>query len=262
MRIRSKIIIGALAALLFATPAHAKSVLFSEDFSSYGRNSIIASEYDFQNGSGGSAPWMATSGCLFERDGRRSTGWVGDPHSLAGDASPQCTPNGSTVFRLVTRRADFRNVSVSFGLFLRTNDSNGSPFLATSSTPALPWDGVKIFLRYQDSTRLYYASVARRDGGVVIKKKCPGGPDAGGTYYDVGDEVYGRGLPADVWQKVEASAVNLGDGVRITLSQNGQTLITATDNGVGCAPIREPGRTGIRSDNVNFQFDEFTVTSA
>lgn len=260
MRFRTKIVIGAVALSIFPAAAHASPVLFSDDFSSYQRDSVIASEYSFQNGLSGPSPWIATSGCLFERDGLSATGWVGDPRSLPGDAQAACDPNGSTVFRLVTKRTDFRNQSVSFRLFLRTNDATGAPFLATDTTPALPWDGVKIFLRYQDSTHLYYASVARRDGAVVLKKKCPGGADAGGTYYDIGDETHGHPLPSDSWQTVQATARNVGDGVQLSLSQNGTTLVTATDNGVGCAPIREPGRTGIRGDNVNFQFDDFVVT--
>ncbi len=32
---------------------------------------------------------------------------------------------------------------------------------------------------------LYYATIARRDGVAVIKKKCPGGSSNGGTYYDL-----------------------------------------------------------------------------
>lgn len=260
MRFRTKLVIGVVALSIFPATAHASSVLFSDDFSSYGRDSVIASEYSFQNGISGSSPWISTSGCLFERDGRSATGWVGDPRSLAGDADPTCDLNGSTVFRLITKRTDFRNESVSFQLFLRTNTATGAPFLATDATPALPWDGVKIFLRYQDSTHLYYASVARRDGAVVLKKKCPGGADAGGTYYDIGNEVPGHRLPSDQWQAVRATARNVGDGVQLSLSLNGTTIVTATDDGVGCAPIREPGRTGIRGDNVNFQFDDFVVT--
>jgi hypothetical protein len=40
-------------------------------------------------------------------------------------------------------------------------------------------------LRYQSETSLYYASINRRDGTSVIKKKVTGGPDNGGTYYDL-----------------------------------------------------------------------------
>jgi hypothetical protein len=34
------------------------------------------------------------------------------------------------------------------------------------------------------------------------------------------------------------------------------------DRGLGCAPIRQPGAVGLRGDNDQFRFDDFTVTSA
>ena len=70
-------------------------------------------------------------------------------------ASAQGT--GSAVFRLVTHRRDFGNVAVSFSL---RNDE----VVSTMSTPPVAWDGVHVFLRYQNPDRLYSASANRRDG--------------------------------------------------------------------------------------------------
>jgi hypothetical protein len=259
MKLHVKAVLGALA-LLTVPPsvAHAQGPLFRDDFSSYWRDSIIASEHAYQNGQSWS-PWTATSGCLLEREGMSATGWTGDPLGRRGYADPNCRPTGSAVFRVVTNRADFKDEAVTMRLFLRTNESTTSPFVATDATPATIWDGVKIFLRYQNSTHLYYAAVARRDGRVVIKKKCPGGTEAGGTYYDIGPEIDGHWLNPNVWHDVAASAVNTSNGVRLTLSQHGRTLVTVTDTGVGCEPIWWAGRVGIRADNVNAQFDDFTV---
>ena len=120
-----------------------------------------------------------------------------------------------------------------------------------------------IFLRYQSEYQLYYASVNRRDGHVVIKKKCSGGPSNGGTYYELGPgEISGHAIPFGTDEPVGASVINNADGsVTLTLSLNGTTIITATDNGVGCAPITAPGKVGIRGDNDNFTVSGFTVTA-
>jgi hypothetical protein len=123
------------------------------------------------------------------------------------------------------------------------------------------WDGVHIFLRYRSEFNLYYASANRRDGHVVIKKKCVGGSDNGGTYYELGSgEVAGHPIPFGIWQKVGASVRNRADGsVALTLQVGGVTLLTVVDRGVGCPPIRAPGATGIRGDNDDFLFRDFRV---
>lgn len=193
-----------------------------------------------------------TSGSLFASGGSY---WTGIPDDIAPNATSS-TGTNSAVFRLTSQRADFQNVAVSLTLH-----NNG--LTSTSSTPPVAWDGVHIFLRYQSEYQLYYASVNRRDGHVVIKKKCPGGPSNGGTYYELGPgEVSGHAIPFGTDQQVGASVVNNADGtVTLTLSVGGLRLITATDNGVGCAPITAPGKTGLRGDNDNFTFRNFTVTS-
>jgi hypothetical protein len=48
--------------------------------------------------------------------------------------------------------------------------------------------------------------------------------------------------------------------VTITASINGLVVKKVTDTGVGCAPITTPGATGIRGDNADFTFDDYTVT--
>jgi len=97
-----------------------------------------------------------------------------------------------------------------------------------------------------------------------MKKKCAGGPSNGGTYYELGPgEVSGQPIPFGVDQFVGASGGNNADGsVTLTLSLGGTTIVTATDTGVGCAPIRTAGKVGIRGDNDNFTVTGFTVTSA
>ena len=54
---------------------------------------------------------------------------------------------------------------------------------------------------------------------------------------------------------------NNADGsVTIAAYINGVLVKSVTDAGTGCAPITAPGATGIRGDNAEFTFDNFTVT--
>jgi hypothetical protein len=96
---------------------------------------------------------------------------------------------------------------------------------------------------------------------VLIKKKCPGGPSNDGTYYQLGARVGGLEFPYGSWLDVGATVKNNIDGtVTITIYRGGAAVATATDAGTGCAVIRSPGATGLRGDNAEFQFANFTVT--
>jgi hypothetical protein len=227
-------------------------ILFLDSFGV--ADGLITNEFAHWNPGHGkaSANWDMTSGSLYAKGG---TAWSGSPDNLDPDATSS-NGNNSAVFRLNTKRFDFGDVQVSFRLLMNSLST-------TSTTPAVDWDGIHIFLRYQSEYNLYYASVNRRDGHVVIKKKCSGGSTNGGTYYELAPgEVTGHPLPFGTWQNVAASVQNNSDGtVTIKLYREGALLATATDNGVGCVPIRAAGATGIRGDNANFQFDDFTVES-
>ncbi len=158
------------------------------------------------------------------------------------------------MFRLTTQRSDFGDVAVSLRL---RNDGLSS----TASTPPVDWDGIHVFLRYQSEYSLYYASVNRRDGTVVIKKKVPGGSSNGGTYYELTPDL-AHAVPYGQWQDVTATVRNVPGGVELTLLADGVVLARVTDTGVGGPPITGPGRVGLRGDNVNASFDDFTVTPA
>ncbi len=190
-----------------------------------------------------------TSGSLFERNG---VGWSGIPDDVSPDST---SSNGtdSAVFRLNTRRGDFRDVAVSFNL---RNDG----LVTTDRTPAQAYDGVHVWLRYQDQTNLYAISVDRRDGKVAIKKKVTGGSVNGGTYYDLAKQVshavlYGK------WIKVRATVHTKSDGtVALALWVDGTRVISALDDGsLGGPPITTAGAVGIRGDNCDFSFANFAV---
>lgn len=231
------------------------SALFREEFSY--PDGLVTNEYSTWNPTHSDASlssiWEMTSGSLFAQNG---SGWTGTPDgcSTSSPASEPCT--ASDVFRLNTKRHDFGNVTVS--LDLRDN------YLTSSSrTPQEAWDGVHVWLHYQSEYKLYYASFNRRDGRIVIKKKCEGGSENGGTYYELGPgEVSGYPIPFGTWQHLAASIQDNADGsVTITMYRDGVRILSATDTGMGCAPITAAGSVGVRGDNADFDIDNFIVTA-
>lgn len=159
----------------------------------------------------------------------------------------------SPVFRAVTRRGDFRDAEVRFSLLNRGLSS-------TPKTPATDWDGVHVFLRYQSQYHLYYASVNRRDGSVVIKKKTPGGPSNGGTYHDLSPR-RSHPVPYGAWQKIRVLVRDVPRGVRIEAYADGKLLVAALDPGKGGPPIRAAGRVGVRADNADIEIDDFAASA-
>lgn len=229
-------------------------VLFADVFSKY-TDGLITNEYTYWNPTSESGVksniWEMTSGSLFAQGG---AGWSGVPDSVSTNAK-STNGNNSAVFRLTTKQANFGNVAVDLDLLNQGLSS-------TASTPAVSWDGVHIFLRYQSEYNLYYASINRRDNTVVIKKKIPGGPSNNGTYYDL-VTYSAHSVSYNTWQHVKATVKNNTDGsVTLQLYADGKLITQVTDNGsIGGAPIRNSGKVGIRGDNANIKFKNFMVTA-
>jgi hypothetical protein len=226
--------------------------LLSDNFG--GPNRLITNEFAYFNPGNPAAvrspTWIVTSGSLFVHD---NAGWTGLPDR--GPTGPRSVTNtDSSVFRLITQRRDFQNVTVSFDLLTQR-------FVPASNGPTPGWQGVHVFLRYQSPALLYVVSVDRVDGVIVIKKKVPGGAVDGGSYYTLatlrGKSVTGR------WEQVRVSVVNKNDSVQIMLWLNGKLRLQALDSGAGdVPPITQPGRVGIRGDYTEFEFTHFTVDRA
>jgi hypothetical protein len=218
-------------------------------------NGLITNEYAYWNPSDPRAVqspvWEMTSGSLFASNGE---GWSGIPDDV-GPNPTSSSGTDSAVFRLTTKENDFGDVAVSFKLLNQGLSS-------TASTPPVAWDGIHVFLRYQSEFNLYYASIDRRDNTVVIKKKVPGGPSNGGTYYDLSPNV-SHVVPYNSWQIVRATVQNNANrSVTIKLYSGDNLLVSATDDGsIGGPPITAPGKVGIRGDNCNFKVDDFSVSS-
>jgi hypothetical protein len=248
------VIVGILTTTVAAQPALMSSeVLFTAKFPTV--DQLVTNEYAYWNSTSPdavkSADWEMTAGSLFAKSGY---GWTGKIDRLPPGPTSK-TGTNSGVFRLNTKRTTFGDVRVRMTVqFIRLEDDPVAFPVA--------WDGMHIWLRYQSQYHLYYASIARRDGAVLIKKKCPGGFSNGGTYYTLTPEVKGYPIALGKWRDVGATAVNYPDGsVRITLLVNGNFVVGVNDKGVGCAPIRAPGAVGIRGDNAEFLFSRFEVSS-
>jgi hypothetical protein len=218
-----------------------------------GPDGLITNEFAYWNPNDASALrspiWEMTSGSLFRQ---KNQGWTGIPDNIGPDRMSM-KGNNSAVFRANTKRKDILDAKISFS-FLASN------FTTTSSTPATDWDGVHVWMRYQSQYHLYYASVLRRDGSCVIKKKVPVGPSNGGTYTHVSNYVP-TNLPLNQLHKVEVTVKNMSpEEVEMTLSVNGKLILRGVDKLVGNAPaIVQAGSVGVRGDNCNFTFDNFKV---
>ena len=216
-------------------------------------NSLVTNEYAYwhRDAPGGvvSPTWIMTSGSLFVRD---HVAWTGIPDTASPDPMSIYGTN-SNIFRLLTRAED--NGDVTFGFRLRV-----LRFTSDRTSSADNWDGVHVFVRYQNPALLYYVSVSRRDGTVAIKKKILGGDTNGGTYYTLATGT--APLRFGSWEAIRVSSRNNSDGsVTIKLFIDGRLLMTGRDTGAGDSPpITQPGRIGIRGDYAEFEFDDFSVS--
>lgn len=189
-----------------------------------------------------SADWWVTSGSLFARDGH---GWTGEPDAILPDTG-STNGTGSAIFRVVSVRDDFQDVTVIFRLRVEE---------LTDVTGSHVYDGAHLFLRYQGPDELYGVTVFRRDGLVMVKRKLPS-DDGRGSYVTLASAT--KVLPMHSWVDVAARVVTLDSGsVRITLWINGDLALVATDRGRRGHPIKDAGRVGLRGDNCQFSFGGF-----
>jgi hypothetical protein len=221
---------------------HERPLLFRDLFD--GPDKVITSHYAYYEPAYVDAPrssrWEVESGCALQ-DGNRL--WTGEP--TTGLPNRGCTNRtGSAVFRMWTKRTDFEDVAVSFGL---RNDG---------FTPAgESWDGVKIYLRRQDGDNFYTAEVNRREGNVIVQRKCDG-------EYALLGGVRGAATPArvGVWEDVGATVVNLPDDeVRVQVIRKGEVVLETIDPAGSCDALRSPGRIGVRGDRTEFYIDGIEV---
>lgn len=131
------------------------------------------------------------------------------------------------------------------------------------------YSGIFLMGRYVDQYNLYYAGI-RHDGTAVIKKKI------NGTYYTLATtQIFGAEgtydkwsnpnlLPQNKWLGMKARFTNQSDGlVKIQLIIDRENdgkwvpILSATDTSTGGAPLRNSGLTGLRTDFMDVEFDDF-----
>jgi hypothetical protein len=239
--------------MTWACAAALAMVLLEVSSAGASTHGLITNEYAFHNPSASGAhidsTWEVTSGSLFAQNSGAYTG-IPDHRSPNAESS---NGTNSAVLRCRTKQSDFGDVAVEFNLRdVKLYDRTGVGPHA--------YDGVHVWVRYQSEYQLYAVTVNRRDGRLVIKKKTPGGPSNGGTYFTLAQAQYR--VPFGATQHVRVVARNVANGsVMLALAIDGRTLIQTLDAGtIGGAPIVNPGRVGIRGDNSEFYFDAFKVT--
>jgi hypothetical protein len=234
----------ALAGALVLTDdiGHERPLLFADPFD--GPDGVITNHYAYYSPDDPEAhrspDWRVQSGCALRRGNRL---WTGIPTENLPNRD--CTNGtGSAVFRMWTKRSNFDDVAVSFSLrnngYTRTGES---------------WDGVKIYLRRHDGDNFYAAEVNRREGNVIVQRKCNG-------RYSLLDGVRGAATPARLgeWEYVAGTAVNLAsDEVRIQVVRGDDVVLETVDPAGSCDVLRRPGRIGIRGDRTNFYADSLEV---
>ncbi|MGW2842382.1 hypothetical protein ACWCWD_31895 [Streptomyces sp. NPDC001493] len=216
------------------------------------RSGLITNEYAHRHPGAADArthpDWTVTSGSLFAD---RGTAWSGVPDGLSPDPLSRLH-TGSSVLRAVTVRRDFADTAVHTRVLLR-------PPGTTARTPATDWDGGHLWLRYRSPQELYALSFRRRDGLVVIKRKClPPGADDGaeGTYTTLAQAPCA--IPYDTWHPVEAQVRTTAEAtVRLRLLVDGRTVAEAVDTEPGV--LTGPGGVGVRGDNTELRFTDFTA---
>jgi hypothetical protein len=240
-------LVAVFALLAITTNARAATKPFTEPFDGPNGGTFVNSNAFWGNADLGLSQnknWFAESGSMSYSG---NTGWL-----------------RQGTFRMWTRNfsvGTFGDVKVETDLKV-----NSLPNLRGSTAG---WDGVKFWLRRQlctpepacgrvhdpNSQAGYTAEVGLRDGRVYIQKKV-------GSNYTMLSATPRNPIPYGSWMRVGGVVRNNPDGsVTIQVLRNGKVLVQAIDHGTGGAPLRNPGRIGLRADNADVNINNMAVTA-
>jgi hypothetical protein len=246
-RTAALVLVTVLSLLMLNSKAHAATTPFSESFDGANGSNFVTSNAFWGNADLGlseNSHWFAESGAMSYAS---NTGHVREG-----------------TFRMWTRNytlGSFGDVKVETDLRV-----NSLPNLRGDTAA---WDGVKFWLRRQLCTpepacgRVsdpgaqagYTAEVGMRDGRVYIQKK------VGANYYLL-SATPSKPIAYGSWMRVGGTVRNNADGsVTIQVLRNGQVVVQATDRGTGGAPLRTPGRIGLRADNADINVNNMAVSA-
>lgn len=202
-----------------------------------------------------SSSWDMTSGTLLIKNG---AGYSGIPTIESGIACDSSAKTNSAIFRLNTKKSDFSNVTISMDYNAVAHGGGGAP--------SNDYDGIHIWVGYQDQYSLYAATIYRWDGIIVTKKKvpeniakCPN-PSNDGCYYSLAHERTRKDITtANTWHHVSITFSTDASGlVHITTIIDGVTVADVVDTDPH-GPSYKTGAVGVRGDNTEFYFKNFTV---
>ena len=242
-----------------STQSNLPRPLFYDSLS--GTSRIVTNEFVHWSPNDGcsytSSTWDMTSGTLMIQN---NAGYSGVPTEESHSVCESKFHNNSAIFRLNTKQSNFTNVAVSMDYKAVTHGGGGAPNNS--------YDGIHIWVGYQTQYALYIATVFRWDDNLVIKKKVPVGqakcsdPANDGCYYNLTDEKVHTSLnTANVWHHAIISfRHDSANTVTITETIDGQRVFQAVDNKVHGATYPS-GAVGVRGDNTEFYFKNFTVTA-
>ena len=237
-------------------PKPAPTILFSDPLN--GPDRIVTNEFTYYSPGGGcpytSSTWAMTSGTLFVKNG---AGYSGVPTVENQAVCDSTTQTNSAVFRLNTKASSFTNVDVSMDYMA----------VRHIGAPGTSYDGIHMWVGYQSEYALYAASIFRWDGNLVIKKKVPvaqaqcSDPSNDGCYYDLTMETPHQSLTTvNIWRHADIIFQSATNGtVTITEKIDGQTILQGVDKSIN-GPAYTSGAVGVRGDNTEFYFKNFTVT--
>ena len=235
------------------------NILFSDPLS--GPDRIVTNEFVHWSPNDGcpytSSTWDMTSGTLMIKNG---AGYSGVPTAETEAVCNSEQHNNSAIFRLNTKNLSFKNVAVSMDYMAVQHGGGGAPNNS--------YDGIHIWVGYQTEYALYAATIYRWDGIIVLKKKVPvaqaqcASPANDGCYYNLSNETTHKNLTtAKVWHHVVVTTqATSSSSQHITVTIDGSKVIDTVDNNVHGATY-PMGAVGVRGDNTEFYFKNFTVTS-
>lgn len=258
--------VGALFVLSCYTVSSSNAAIITSPFRyTFNTNGILYEAGNFQESS--SPYWWLNSGAKLNISGGRGRTVQKELNSyekwrlLYAYSNPLDTDNGyhpQNIFRLITRSKWKNTQEIVYFRVLR-NQFSASPNRDASN-------GLLLMSRYQNQNTLYYAGV-RVDGNAVIKKKL------NGKYYTLASKkifpgTYDRKsnpslLPKYDWIGLKTLVNNTGGIVNIKLYMDrgwtGKwTLIAeANDDGRYGNPILNEGYSGIRTDFMDVEFENF-----
>lgn len=240
------------------------------------KDKLITNEYATYNQadpqSALSDEWELSSGSLFAKEGAF---WTGEPDTCDAPNAISTNCTNSDIFRANTKKQFTGDTHVKISIKQLKDIHNKN-----CSSDDTCWHGAHLWLRFQNQYNLYYASLNRADGQVVIKRKVPCGDDNDGTYFTLGEARYDF-VPMQ-WNQYKASIrTNSDQSVTITVTDSqDRIIVSAQDHGgtnpnwtktcqvdgkyssAQYPPIHEPGNIGVRGDFSNFMFKDLVVEGA